>query len=116
MQDRHGAIAGVFDDLTLLHEDWSGAIVMTVPWNNAAGLYCQLTKAQFTILQVSWLLFKIDRAQGDIADADGFEIDFVARIGLHLVRGAFACECRTGKGRSGSGAGQGEAEPECACS
>src|SRR5215213_2077572 len=31
VQDRIGAVAGVFDDFTLLHVDQRGAVVMTVP-------------------------------------------------------------------------------------
>src|SRR3954464_12116770 len=42
VQDRVGAVAGVFDDLALLDVDQRGAIVMAVPGHDTAGLDRQL--------------------------------------------------------------------------
>src|SRR6478672_9804485 len=52
VDDRLGAVAGVFDDLALLHEDQRRTIVMAVPRHDAAGLDRQLAEAQLAILQV----------------------------------------------------------------
>src|SRR5262252_8811239 len=38
VHDRIDTVAGVFHDLTLLHEDQRGPIVVAVPWHDAAGL------------------------------------------------------------------------------
>src|SRR5690242_15960094 len=38
VHDRIDAVGGIFDDLALLHEDQSGAVVMAMPGHDAAGL------------------------------------------------------------------------------
>src|SRR5215212_10374619 len=52
VDNRIGAVARVFHDLTLLNEDQSGTVIMAVPWHNSAGLDCQLAETQFAVLQV----------------------------------------------------------------
>src|SRR6266404_3677302 len=70
VQDRLGAVAGVFDDLALLHEDQRRTVVMAVPRHDAAGLDRQLAEAQLAILDVGGLLLEIDRTERDVGDAD----------------------------------------------
>ena len=63
VHDRLGAVAGVFDDLALLHEDQRRPVVMAVPGHDAAGLDRQLAKSQFAVLEMRRLLFEIDRTR-----------------------------------------------------
>ncbi len=58
VHDRVGAVRGVFDDLTLLHIDQRGTIVMAVPGHDAAGLDGQLAEAQLAIPDIGRLLFR----------------------------------------------------------
>ena len=57
------AVAGVFDDLALLHVDQRWTVVMAVPRHDAAGLDRQLAEAQFAILDIGRLLLEIDRSR-----------------------------------------------------
>src|SRR5215207_5519674 len=66
VHDRVGAVAGVFDDLTLLDEDQRGTIVVAVPGHDTAGLDRQLAEAQFAIPDVGRLLLEVDRAKRDV--------------------------------------------------
>src|SRR3954453_14337524 len=70
VQDRLGTVAGVFDDLALLHEDQRRTVVVAVPRHDAAGLDRQLAEAQLAILQVRGLLLEVDRTERDVGDAD----------------------------------------------
>src|SRR5712691_6341821 len=86
------AVAGVFDDLALLHKNESGPVVVAVPWHDAAGLDRQLAEAQLAVLEVRRLLFEVDRTQSHVGYADRLEFDFLAGVGLHLAGGTFAGE------------------------
>src|SRR6266849_136613 len=86
------AVAGVFNDLALLHKNESGPVVVAVPWHDAAGLDRQLAEAQLAVLEVRRLLFKVDRTQSHVGYADRLEFDFLAGVGLHLAGGTFAGE------------------------
>ena len=89
------------------NEDQGRTVVVAVPRHDAAGLDRQLAEPQFAILQMRRLLFEIDRTQRDVGDADRFEVDHLAGVGLHLVGGAFAGEGGRRRGdRSGDDAGQ----------
>src|SRR4051794_8130653 len=96
VQDRLGAVAGVFDDFALLNEDQRRTVVMAVPWHDAAGLDRQLAEAQLAVLEVGRLLLEIDRAERDVGDADRLVVDLLAGIGFHLDGGAFAGQCGRG--------------------
>src|SRR5205823_6264141 len=107
------AVAGIFDDLALLHKDEGWSVVVAVPGHDAAGLDRQLAESQLAILEVRRLLFEVDRTQRDVGDAERLEVDLLAGVGFHLVGGTFAGKCRRGRGgRSGDDAGQCEALPE----
>src|SRR5437868_2063973 len=113
VHDRRRAIAGVFHDLALLHEDERGPVIVAVPRHDPAGLDRQLAETEFTALDVGRLLFEVDRSQGNVGDADRFEHHFLAGVGFHLVGRAFTCEGgRSHGGRSGDGEGQGGALPK----
>src|SRR6266545_6186146 len=86
------AVAGVFNDLALLHKNESGPIVVAVPWHDAAGLDRELAEAQLAVPEVRRLLFEVNRAQRHVGYADRLEFDFLAGVGLHLVGGTFAGE------------------------
>src|SRR3954451_5856513 len=113
VDDRIGAVACVFDDLALLHENESGPVVMAMPWHDPAGFDRKLAETKLAILQVGWLLLQIDRPERDICHTDRLEIDFLTNIGLHLVGWAFTGNCvGCRRDRSGDGAGQRDALPE----
>ena len=63
---------------------------MAVPGHDAAGLDGQLAEAQLAILDFGGLLFEVDRAEGDVADADRLESTISRTFALHLVGRAFA--------------------------
>src|ERR1700741_5633688 len=52
MSDRHFAIAGIFENLTLLNEDQGRPIVMAGPWDNASGRNGKPAEAQFAALDM----------------------------------------------------------------
>src|SRR5258707_7251552 len=82
------AIAGVFNDLALLHKNESGPIVVAVPWHDAAGLDRQLAEAQLAVLEVRRLLFEVDRTQSHVGYADRLEFDFLSGVRHHPARRA----------------------------
>src|SRR5882672_4338298 len=84
------AVAGVFNDLALLHKNESGPIVVAVPWHDAAGLDRQLAEAQLAVLEVRRLRFEVDRTERHVGYADRLEFDFLTGVRLHLVSRAFA--------------------------
>src|SRR5207247_6477016 len=63
VQDRLGAVAGVFDDLAVLREDQRRTVVMAVPRHDAAGLDRPLAEAQLAVLQMRRLLLVISRTE-----------------------------------------------------
>jgi hypothetical protein len=89
VNDRGRAIAGVFDDFTLLDENERWAVIMAVPGNYATRLNHELAEAQLMIGNLCFLFAEIDRAERSIGDTDGFEIDRLARIRHALIDRAF---------------------------
>ncbi len=84
-----------------------------MPGNDAAGLDRQLAEPKLAVLEMSRLLFEVDRSKRDIGNADRLEVDLLAGVGLHLIGRAFAGEAgRCHGGRSGDHAGESEALPE----
>src|SRR5882724_643357 len=75
VDDRLRAVAGVFDDLALLHIDQRRTVVMAVPRHDTTGLDRQLAKAQLAIPDVGGLLLEIDRAERDVGDTDRLVVD-----------------------------------------
>src|SRR5262249_4756699 len=92
--DRIDAVGGVFDDLALLHEDQSGAVVMAVPGHDAAGLDGQLAEAQLAALDMRRLLAEVDGAERDVGNANRLMVDHLLRVRPGLVGRTFAGEYR----------------------
>ena len=92
----------------MLHEDQRGPVVMAMPGHDAAGLDGELAEAQLAALDMGGLLAEFDGTERDVADADGLIVDLLARVGFHLVGGAFARNRgRRGNHRSGDRDGKG---------
>src|SRR6266702_4063747 len=113
VQNRLGAVAGIFDDFALLDIDQGRPVVVAVPWHDAARLDRQLAEAQFAVFEVCGLLLEIDRTQSHVGDADRLEVDLLAGVYFHLVGGTFAGKRgRRRRDRSGDDTGEREALPE----
>jgi len=100
MNDRHRAVAGVFDDLALGDVNQSRTVFMAVPRHHAARLDRQFAKPELTILDHGRLFAQIDRTKRCIDEADSRRGDRLASSGFHLVSRAFARERTTGDTRS----------------
>ena len=106
VNDRPGAVAGIFDDFALLDEDQRWAVIVAVPGDYAARLNHELAESQLTVGDLRFLFAEIDRAERGVGHADGLEIDWLARIGHALVGRAFAslhAECKAGRSDEGCG-------------
>src|SRR5216684_3911905 len=114
VRDRHLTIAGIFDDLALLHEDQRGPVVMAMPGHDAAGLDGELAEAQLAALDMGGLLAEIDGTERDVAEADRLGVDHGANVGFHLIGGAFARN-RGRRDNHRSGDRDGKGKDSCAC-
>ena len=106
VNDRPGAVAGIFNDFALLDEDQSWAVIMAVPWNYAAGLNHELAESQLTVGDLCLLFAEIDRAERSVGHADGLKVDGLARIRHALVGRTFAslrAECKARRSDEGCG-------------
>src|SRR5262249_21657861 len=69
VHDRIGAVAGVFDDLTLGDVDDCGAVAVAMPGHDAAGLDRELAESQLAVLDVRRLLLEVDGGEHCVGDA-----------------------------------------------
>src|SRR5262245_22736534 len=106
VNDRRRAIAGILDDLALLHENERWTVVMAVPRNDAAWFDHQLAKTQLAASDLRLFFAEIDRAERGVGDADSFKVDRLTRIRHSLVGRAFASsgiECKARGSHKGRG-------------
>src|SRR5262249_49170255 len=80
VHDRHAAIAGIFDDLTLRDVDDRRTVAMAVPRHDAAGRDRQFTEAKLPLLDIRGLAFEIDGSKRRIGYAFGGMRHHLARI------------------------------------
>src|SRR5262249_47845328 len=69
VHDRHGAVAGVFDDLAFGDVDDGGTVGVAVPRHDAAGLDGQLAEAELALLDIGRLLLEVDCREHRVGDA-----------------------------------------------
>src|SRR4029079_10076670 len=90
VEDRPGAMAGVFDDLSLLDENKCGPVVMAVPGDYSARLDDELAESQLAAGNFRHFFAQGDRAERGVGHADSLEIDWLAGIRHALVCRTFA--------------------------
>ena len=97
VNDRHGAGAGVFDDLALDHVDERGAICMLMPGHDPTGFDLQPSQTQHAVLHIGGLPREIDGSEHIVGDA-------ARGCRIHLLTGTVGTELIGG---AGSGVGRG---------
>ena len=92
VDDRGGAVAGVFVDLALDDVDQRRPVAVTMPRDDAARLDRELADAHLAVLQHRPLFGERKHGEHGVGDADRLDFDRLARIRHLLLRRAFPGE------------------------